>query len=348
MKRRKQQKYERYPFSDSPWTQDLTQRDLAELIGWKKHQLEALVRDKERYTRRKTEQIGSKMRDLAVPTGKLRTVHERLKFHLNKIKQPPYLFSPRKGRSQRDNAEHHVDQVQFLSLDIKQFYPSTSDEHIFRWAYHVAGLRSDVAGLLVKLVAIDGKMPFGSPVSPVLTTHVHRPMFDEIYDLCRSQGLKMSLWVDDLTISGQFVRGELVEAIRAIIRRQGFKTHKIKFRSAGRAQGGRPVVVTGVPVRARRVDAPFSLQKRVQDGYAKLRLDLTDVERAQAIDSLLSALGTYRYHLGRSSPEGRKAADRMQALRQRRAKLNLTVFTQPSGPIKPWGTPTRVSEVPWE
>lgn len=89
MKRRRPQKYERYPFSDSPWTQDLTQRDLADLIGWKKHQLEALVRDKERYTKRKTEQIGSKMRDLAVPIGKLRTVHERLKFHLNKIKQPP-------------------------------------------------------------------------------------------------------------------------------------------------------------------------------------------------------------------------------------------------------------------
>lgn len=348
MKRRKQQRYERYPFSDSPWTQDLTQRDLAELIGWKKHQLEALVRDKELYTKRKTEQIGSKMRDLAVPTGKLRTVHERLKFHLNKIKQPTYLFSPRKGRSQRDNAEHHVEQVQFLSLDIKQFYPSTSDEHIFRWAYYVAGLRSDVAGLLVKLVAIDGKMPFGSPVSPVLTTHVHRPMFDEIYELCRSQSLKMSLWVDDLTISGQFVRGELVEAIRAIIRRQGFKTHKIKFRSIGKARGGRPVVVTGVPVRASRVDAPFSLQKRVQDGYAKLRADLTNVERAQAFDSLLSALGTYRYHLGRSSPEGRKAADRMQALRKRRAKLDLTVITQPSAPLKSQGTSKHDSEVPWE
>lgn len=348
MKRRRQQKYERYAFSDSPWTQDLTQRDLADLIGWKKHQLEALVRDKERYTKRKTERIGSKMRDLAVPTGNLRTVHERLKFHLNKIKQPPYLFSPRKGRSQRDNAEHHVEQVQFLSLDIKQFYPSTSDEHIFRWAYYVAGLRSDVAGLLVKLVAIDGKMPFGSPVSPVLTTHVHRPMFDEIYKICRSQGLKMSLWVDDLTISGQFVRGELVEAIRAVIRRQGFKTHKIKFRSVGRALGGRPVVVTGVPLRARRVDAPFSLQKRVRDGYAKLRADLTDVERAQVIDSLLSALGTYRYHLGRSSPEGRKAADRMQALRQRRAKLDLTVITQPSGPTKPRANATRDSEVPWD
>lgn len=348
MKRREQQKYERYLFSDSPWTQDLTQRDLAELIRWKKHQLEALVRDKERYTKRKTELIGSKLRDLAVPTGKLRTVHERLKFHLNKIKQPPYLFSPRKGRSQRDNAEHHVDQVQVLSLDIKQFYPSTSDEHIFRWAYHVAGLRSDVAGLLVKVVAIDGKMPFGSPVSPVLTTHVHRPMFDEIYELCRSQGLKMSLWVDDLTISGQFIRGELVEAIRAIIRKQGFKTHKIKFRSNGRAKGARPVVVTGVPMRSGRVDAPFSLQKRVQDGYAKLRTDMAHAESAHAIDSLLSALGTYRYHLGRGSLEGRQAADRMHALRQRRAKLRIVAVTEVDKNVSWKAVEPSSSGVPWQ
>lgn len=347
MKRRKQQKHERYPFSDSPWKQDLTQKDLAELIGWKKHQLEALVRDKERYTKRKTEQIGSKMRDLAVPTGKLRTVHERLKFHFNKIKQPPYLFSPRKGRSQRDNAEHHVDQVQFLSIDIKQFYPSTSDEHIFRWDYYVAGLRSDVAGLLVKLVAIDGKMPFGSPVSPVLTTHVHRPMFDEIYELCRSQGVKMSIWVDDLTISGQFVRGELLEAIRAIIRRQGFKTHKIKFRSAAQVQCGRSVVITGVPISARRVDAPFALQKRVRDGYAKLRLKQADFERVQEIDSLLSALGAYRFHLGRSTPEGRNAADRMHALRQRKAKLSPVAVTKPAKIRKLTPVVSTIGEVPW-
>src|SRR5690606_22427453 len=152
------------------------------------------------------------------------------------------------------------------------------------------------------------------------------------------------LWVDDLTISGQFVRGDLIEAIRAVIRKQGFQTHKIKFRSAGRSMVDRPVVVTGVPIRARRVDAPLSLQMRIRDGYASLRADLTDLQRAQAIDSLLSALGTYRFHLGRSSLEGRKAADRMQALRQRRAKLDLRVATQPSRPVTAWTAPVRDSE----
>lgn len=322
---RPKNRYERYDFHSSPWTQDLTQRDLATLLGWKKQRLEALVRDKERYTKRETKLIGSKMRNLAVPIGKLRSAHERIKSLLNKIKQPEYLFSPRKGRAQRDNAEHHAEQIHFLSLDIKQFYPSTTDEHIFRWAHYIAGLRADVAGLFTKIVAIDGKMPFGSPVSPVLTTLVHRAMFDEIYALCQSEGLKISVWVDDLNISGAFVRGELIEKIRAIIRRRGFHTHKIKFRTASR-----PVVITGVPIENGRVMAPRSLHKRVQNGYNELRGNLTDIARGQTIDRLLSALGTYRYHVGASTPEGRLASNRMHALRQRRRKLDMSLVTLPT------------------
>ena len=343
MKPLRKAKYERYALEDSPWSQDLTQRDLAELLGWKKQQLEALIRDKERYIKRDRRQIGTKMRDLALPVGKLRTIHERLKSHLNKLKQPEYLFSPRKGRGQRDNAALHAAETQFLSLDIKQFYPSTRDEHIFRWAFHVAGLRSDVAGMLTKLVAIDGRMPFGSPVSPVLTTHVHRHMFDEIYALCQSRGLKMSLWVDDLTISGAFIRGELIELIRAVIRKQGFQTHKIEFRTSSR-----PVVVTGVPIERGTVTAPRSLHRRLQDGYAALRAALSDVDRGQAIDRLLSALGTYRYHLGPSTLGGRQAANRMQALRERRKRLDMSFVTLPTAP--PVGSEGRSSNsnVPWD
>lgn len=345
MKPRKKAKYERYPFENSPWAQNLTQRDLAELLGWKKQRLEALVRDKDSHIKRGPKLIGTKMRELAVPTGELRTIHERIKIHLNKIKQPEYLFSPRKGRAQRDNAEHHVGQNQILSLDIKQFYPSTTDEHIFRWAHHTAGLKSDVAGLFTKLVAIDGKMPFGSPVSPVLTTLVHRKMFDDIFDICRDHDLRMSLWVDDLVISGAFVRGEIVEKIRAIIRRFGFQTHKIKFKSTAR-----PVIITGVPLVRTGVGAPISLHRRIQSGYAELRQVSSDAEESQAIDRLLAALGTFRYHIGASSAQGRLASNRMNALRTRRARLKPVYVTRSMGPFLQEHLPAYIDDdtPPWE
>lgn len=344
MKPRSPARYERYAFAASPWVQKLTQRELAALLGTTKDRLEALIENKERWVSRRPQIINGKSRNLAIPTGRLRGVHEYLKFHLNKIKLPPYVFSPRKGRAQRDNAAEHAAQSQFLSLDIRQFYPSTLREHIFRWGFYSAGLSTDVAGMIAHLVAIDGKMPFGSPVSPILTALVHQEMFDEVNALCLANNLKMSLWVDDLTISGRFVRGELVEDIRAIIRKRGFQTHKVEFRDRGR-----PVIVTGVPIEGGKVVAPASVHQRVKNGYAALRVEQADYERAQVIDKLLSALGTLRYHVGASSAEGRQAANRMHALKQRRSRLSLSFVTQPS--ILVDHTEVAIAggqEVPWE
>ncbi|MCW2351103.1 reverse transcriptase family protein [Sphingobium sp. B12D2B] len=343
MKRRRNPPYERYLFEHSPWVQNLTQRDLANLLGFSKDQLEALIRDKNMWISRRNEMIGGKPRRLAVPFGKLRGVHERLKFHLNKIKQPDYLFSPRKGRGQRDNAERHVGQVQFLSLDIRQFYPSTTSEHIFRWAHHEAGLKADVAGMLVHLIAVDGRMPFGSPISPVLTALVHRRMFDAIKQICDARGLQMSLWVDDLTISGREVRGEVVDEIRAQIRKSGFDTHKIHFRTANR-----PVVITGVPIQGGRVMAPRKVHDRIRAGYSDLRASNDDGIREQIIDRLLSALGTYRYHVGRGTPEGRVAANRMHALRARRSKLVVVTTTKPQDRSAASAQTISDASIPWD
>jgi hypothetical protein len=257
-------------------------------------------------------------------------VHERLKFQLNKIKQPPYLCSPRKGVGQRDNAEMHVGGRQLLKLDVRQFYPKTMQEDIWRWAHHSLGIMDDVAGLFAKIVAIDGRMPFGSPISPVLTSLVHRTMFDRVYATCRSHGLTMSLWVDDLTISGTEVLGGAVADIRQAIRVGGFQTHKIEY-----LMTSRPTDITGVPIANGRVLAPRAIHRRIHEGYAALKVAVSDTERSNIIDKLLSALGSYRYHLGASTPEGRLTADRMQALRQRRSRMTIVAVTpQTQSPIQ--------------
>lgn len=325
MPQRSAQRYERYLFDASPWCQNMTQRDLADLLGIEKSTLESLIDHKDEWIRRRTVPINKKLRDLAYPFGRLRQVHERIKYHMDKIKQPDYLQSPRKGHSQRDNALVHTGQNQFLSLDIRQFYPSTTSEHVFRWAHHIAGLRDDVSGMITHLVTVDGKISFGSPLSPVLTTLVHRHMFDAIYAACQRRGLKMSLWVDDLTVSGRFVPGELVKEIRSVIAGNGFKSHKIQYRT-----GAIPVIVTGVPIVDGAIAAPRALHDRLRDGYRELAACHGDADRSHQIDRLLSNLGTYRYLVGPSSAAGRQAAGRMNALRQRRAKLNPIYTTRPT------------------
>ena len=135
----------------------------------------------------------------------------------------------------------------------------------------------------------------------------------------------MSLWVDDLTVSGRFVPGELVKEIRSVIAGNGFKSHKIQYRS-----GAIPVIVTGVPIVDGAIAAPRALHDRLRDGYRELAACHGDADRSHQIDRLLSNLGTYRYLVGPSSDAGRQAAGRMNALRQRRAKLNPIYTTRPT------------------
>ena len=318
--------HERFPLEHSAWAQSLTQSGLAELLGTSKGRLKTIIGNKDRWILRRHEEIGGKLRNLAIPIGRLRAVHEILKRHFNRIQQPEYLFSPKKGRSQRDNAAFHAGQKHFLKLDIRQFYPMTTSEDVFRWAHHTMGLRADVAGIFLHLVTVDRRIPFGSPVSPVLTSLVHRPMFDAVHAACLAEGLRMSVWVDDLTISGSHITGQLLDKVRTIIRNGGFQTHKVEFRT--NAPG---LLVTGIPILGDRVGAPRGVHNRVQEGYAALRPVSDDAQQMHGIDKLLSALGTYRYHVGSGTPEGRKAADRMHALKQRRARLVPSTRTVPSG-----------------
>ncbi|MDH6297837.1 reverse transcriptase family protein [Agrobacterium fabrum] len=313
------QPVERYDLVRSPFAQRPTQRDLSELLNTTRDHLRYLATHKEHFVVRRQEVVGKKkkLRDLKYPVADLRGVHERLKFHLNKIKQPSYLFSPRRNRGQRDNAALHLGQHQYLTLDLKQFYPSTTADMVRRWFRDEMGMYPDVAGLLTHLCTIDDQVPFGSPLTPVLCTLIHRPMFDKIAELCERYDLRYSLWVDDLTISGQFVHGDVIREIRQIIASAGLKSHKICIRT-----GRRPVYITGIGVVGRELVAPNSLNLRIRESWMNYHLAETIEERDASIQPLLAQLGTQRHICGPSSDLGRKAADQMNSLRQKRSKMH--------------------------
>lgn len=312
-------KYERYSLSQSPFAQRPTQKDVAKLLRVTRDDLRRLVNYKEQFIVRRTIETGTKVkkiRQLAYPTGQLRAAHELLRFHLNKVRQPSYLFSPRKGKSQRDNAELHLAQDQFLSFDLKQFYPSTSASMVRSWLIDELLMYTDVASLITKLVTVDDAVSFGSPLTPVLCTLIHRKMFDEIADLCDARHLCHSVWVDDVTISGRFVPGEFLKAVREIVRQHGLKTHKIKFQS-----GSRPVFVTGIGVLGSKLITPRKFNEELKKLFSEYHESQTLEEKEDCGQKLLSRLGTARFISGKESKRGRKAADQMNSIKQELAEL---------------------------
>lgn len=318
MRRKLRKKYnERYELECSPFSQRPTQKRVASLLSETRDNLRRLVNYKEQFIVRRKVMTGKngKSRDLAYPVSRLRAVHERFKFHLNKIKQPSYLFSPRKNFSQRDNAAHHLDQFQYLTLDLKQFYPSTTRQMIFDWLSSELGMYEDVAGLLSHLCTVDEQASLGSPLTPVLCSLVHRKMFDQIADICDKRGLRYSVWVDDLTISGNFVPGTVLNEIREVIRSFGLKSHRIKYRN-----GNKPVFVTGIGIIGKNLIAPKSYNLKLKRLKQSLDKAATDDERDSITLDMLSLLGTIRYISGSKSNIGQKAANQMNMLKQKKIK----------------------------
>ena len=137
---------------------------------------------------------------------------------------------PRKGRGQRDNAKAHIESTQYLTLDLKQFYPSTTRQMIRNSLIAQFNMQPDVAGLIAHIATADDRACFGSPLTPVLASLVHRPMFDQIADLCVNRDLGFTVWVDDMTFSGKQITGDFIAELRNIVARSGLKSHKLEFR----------------------------------------------------------------------------------------------------------------------
>lgn len=322
MRRRSRQvAVERYPLDRSPFAQNPTQRDVARLVRETKAALNTLAtpRFKEQFLVRRTIQTNGKTRNLVYPVGRLRAVHERLKFHFSKIHQPSYLMSPRKGRDQRDNAERHLENGEYFTLDLKQFYPSTTRQMIRDSLMQQFGMQPDVAGLIAHLATADDRACFGSPLTPVLASIVHRPMFDAIADRCEEDDLSYSVWVDDLTISGAQISGDLIADIRWIVSDHGLKSHKLRCRT-----GNRPVFITGIGVVGSNLIVPWQTELRSKDLWDSFRRaeSLDEIEDASA--KLLSHLGGVRAVVGSSTQRGQKLANEMHAVRQKRDKKRRT------------------------
>ena len=245
-------------------------RKLAKLLFTSEKSLKGLAQLGSRgYRTWKLVAPSGKERQIEAPLPNLKKIHARLADLLSRITPPHYLMCPVKGRSYISNAVAHRDAKVVVSLDVANYFPSTTDRRVY-WFFHKVLLCStDVAALLVALCTTSGRLPTGSPVSPVLSYFAQVSLWDEIAELCSIHDCAFSLYVDDLTISGEAVSGELTWKARQLIHAVGLKTNNKKQR---RRENGR-AEVTGVIVD----NGALRVPKR---GYQKLRSRKLEHSRA--------------------------------------------------------------------
>lgn len=219
------------------------------------------------------------------PPPVLQALHRKIHRYVARIEAPNYLHSAIKGRSYVTNARAHIGIGPMIKIDVKKFYPSVPQHkvmHFFRDVMHCA---PDVAGLLANLLCRKGRLPTGGAASPIISYYAFKTMFDEIHALCVSKTLKMTCYVDDLTISGPGANRGILHDVRQIMTRAGLRTHKAKFFDVAR-----PKNVTGVMVKGNRLELPHSRWKAIRASERQLAAATSDAKRLELYPALISRL----------------------------------------------------------
>lgn len=285
-----------YPLDQCALYRCNTRKKLFKLLQTSPEKFAELKTATDLYKPLKKKKKDGTFRTVLAPRGDLKRIQRRIGELLLRVKTPEYLMSPVRGRSNIDNAALHRGARAFHLLDIADFYPSCTASKVAWFFGQSLGCPSDVVKVLLDLTTLDGALPAGSPASPSLAFWAYADMWDEIDLLTSDAGCQVSVYVDDITVSGESVPGALVHAIKERLAHHG---HSYKA-SKEVCQINAPVVVTGVVVREWTLLMP-NVQHLARH---KLRVEVERLpegyEKAQKMASLAGRDGTERQILLRN------------------------------------------------
>ena len=193
------------------------------------------------------------LRELSAPNAALknqqRRIHKRL---LARLRSHPGAAGFEPGQSIVTHARRHAGKAVVVTLDIKDFFPSTTAERV-RDFFRLIGWDEQASTLLTDLCTRQGALPQGAPTSPRLSNLVNYGMDRSLDGLAFRCGADYSRYADDLAFSFSHDDSNLVRAVLTVTERTvgdfGYAVHhqkKLRIRREHQQQ-----MVTGLVVNDR-------------------------------------------------------------------------------------------------
>jgi len=192
--------------------------------------------------------------EIPKPNGKLRLIEEpdeQLKEvlkQLNYFLQLVYYFNKPTAaygfilshktdlepRNILTNAEKHIGAQYLLNIDMQDFFHFVSWQKVYELLmikpFHFA---HDIAVLMANLCCYNGRLPMGSPTSPVLSNFAAYKLDAEMMAFCSKHSFIYSRFVDDMSFSSklQAILPEQFTVMENVIATNGFaiNPNKIKW-----------------------------------------------------------------------------------------------------------------------
>ena len=226
----------RHPLDQSQFFAIQSRAKLAGLFGLTRATLDEVLDMERPYSTRSFEQNRNgkiKVRIIQEPRGLLRPIHIVVRKALSRIEPPDFLFCPVKRRSYVTNAAQHIAAKEVRTLDIHAYFPSTPRQRVY-WFFHtVMRCSADVASILAQLLTADGHLATGSTVSPILSFFAFYDMWHAIAQIAKEAGCVLTVYMDDITISGEHVPDRVMWEIKKRIDRCQLEYHKERRYRAG-------------------------------------------------------------------------------------------------------------------
>lgn len=222
------------------------------------------------------------------PVPNLKTVLARITKLLCRVELPGYCHGATPGRSYRSNAQAHVDAPAVATFDLKDFFPSTTSKQVFQFFLKDLQCSPDVAGLLTDLCTYKRSLPTGAPSSPILAFWANRCLFEAIDLRAKELRLMLSVYVDDITLSGAAIPRSLPAQIEGIVKSHG---HKLSVHKSRIFAPGRPKHVTGVVIAGGALRVPHARFRKARAIRAAFDSEKNDQTRALLAAKLCGLLG---------------------------------------------------------
>lgn len=272
----------RYPLNQSRLYKISSPQDLARRLNMGWQELEELANRSGNYIHFP---MGKKKRKIQNPKPRLKALHRKITRWISCIETPNHLHSAVRGRSYITNAKAHSFGENLIKLDIRSFFQSVKKHSVYVFFVDTMKCREDAAMLLAKLLTVDGHLPTGSPVSPILSYFAHKPMFDEIAQLADDLDLRFTVYVDDMCLSGDRAVRETSFLVQGIIARHKLQSHKRRYYPARVAR-----IVTGVALTQSGIRLPHRRNLKIKEAFDDLRRMPNGTKREKAFHALRSRL----------------------------------------------------------
>lgn len=280
----------RHPLNQSQLYAVRSRGELAKLFGLTRAGLNEILAIEHPYSQRSIALVRNgktKIRIIQEPRNALRSIHVGVKKLLSRIEPPDFLFCPVKRRSYVSNAAQHVEAKVVRTLDIHAYFPSTPSHRVYWFFNKIMRCSTDVASVLAQLLTVEGNsatndrhLATGSTVSPILSFFAFYDMWHKIAEIAKAAGCILSVYMDDITLSGNAVPEGVVWAIRKQIHSRGLLYHKERYYTRGVGE------VTGALIKDGRMSIPNRQRKKAYDTRMRLAVTADPVEAAKLASTL--------------------------------------------------------------